>query len=279
LQVIPVVFITNRVFALTPPNDLDTLAGRIVKKAMTHLDRIAQDAYWQGGYSSSLKNINRDSFVNARKLNQIPEFQMDCDWTPATKNAYFSFLKSIKKRIGKRILSCTVRLHQYRDRPANGLPPVERGMLMCYNTASHKDPKVQNAILDPDLVAGYLKSSAYPLPLDVALPLFSWSVWFRENEFRALVSNWDEAFLGDTTLFTHERANRYRLRRDTVIGREYFREGDWFRLDYVDSLDLIQTADLVKKHISSGARVVFFDWDTKKMQQHEKLLENCFARF
>ena len=77
--------------------------------------------------------------------------------------------------------------HQYRDRKTMGIPPVERVMLMCYNTGDPKKLAESNAILDAQVVKYYLKGKKYPREMDVALPQFNWGAWYRAGAFQGLL--------------------------------------------------------------------------------------------
>ena len=285
--VVPVVFITNRVFTQLKPADVDSLAGKIAKKIGSHLDDLAQNAWWSAmaQANDSLRSqmeASHDSFFIAWKAQNVPEIQLDCDWTASTRDAYFRLLRTFKKQTiaQHRVLSCTIRLHQYRDRASTGVPPVERGMLMCYNVASPRDTATRNAIFDLKIAENYLKDAKkYPLPLDVALPVFSWGAWFRDGEFRGLLSAWDDVTPSDTSYFTALPQACYRLRRDTVWGNNYLREGDVVRLDMPSEQELIAAPARLKRLVRPGGRVLFFDWDTKKIEQYERLIPKIMAGF
>ena len=199
LSIIPTIFIVNRVFKHLPDDKLEALADRILQKIP---------------YDSTHYN----------------EIQLDCDWTASTKDKYFKFLKIFKKQLDKnKILSITIRLHQYRDRKLMGIPPVDRGMLMCYNVASPKEFGIKNSILDAEIVKKYLKGEKYPVPLDIALPIFFWGTWFRNEQFKGILSGWDTEDAADESTYQilgSQGNDRYQLKKDTVIGNNYLREGD-----------------------------------------------------
>jgi hypothetical protein len=282
---VPVVFLTNRVFERLSREQIDTLAVRVGRKIDGQLKSFARAVAWQWArpddtLSWEKQEAWRDSFAR-RWSESVAEIQMDCDWTAGTRESYFYFLRRLNERTQPRRLSCTVRLHQYRDRAAAGVPPVSRGLLMCYNVGDPRRAQTENAVLDAALVKGYVKGDRYPLPLDVALPLFSWGAWFTsDGQFRALLAGWDERRLADTALFHPEGAGRYRLRRDTVIGSDYLREGDVVRLDHPPREALLQVTGLVRDRVKGrDSRLVFFDFDPEKIRRHEKLLEDCVARW
>lgn len=285
--VVPVVFITNRVFTQLNPAEVDSLAGKIAKKIGSHLNDLAQQAWWlamahANASRRSRLEASRDSFFTAWQHDNIPEIQLDCDWTASTRESYFRLLRAFKKQplARGRVLSCTIRLHQYRDRATTGVPPVERGLLMCYNMASPGDTATRNAIFDLKIAETYLKNTKkYPLPLDVALPVFSWGAWFRDGEFRGLLSAWNSDTLGNAGCFTSLTQAHYQLRRDTVWGNNYLREGDIIRLDAPAEPELRAAPALLKHLLRHGGRVLIFDWDTKKIKQYERLLPEIMAGF
>lgn len=100
------------------------------------------------------------------ELKAITSLQIDCDWTPRTRSAYFRLLSTNKRERPELDLSVIVRLHQYRDREANGIPPADRGLLMCYNMPPVQQRQTRDAIYDEAILKGYLKAPAYPIPLD-----------------------------------------------------------------------------------------------------------------
>lgn len=112
----------------------------------------------------------------------VKEIQIDCDWTMRTRSVYFSFLRQLRSMAGADgiKLSATIRLHQL-SQPA---PPVDRGVLMMYNTGDFTDLACRKPILDMDDAAPYMSSLAsYNLPLASAYPLFSWRILFRGSRY------------------------------------------------------------------------------------------------
>jgi hypothetical protein len=141
---------------------------------------VVNDALLQGNFrpsdsaASLLAGVSRIWGTDEPSWNEL---QIDCDWTQTTRAAYFALLESLRGRLyaqGKH-LSATVRLHQVKYRDLTGVPPVDRGMLMAYNLLPPTDAGAKSSILDDDELDGYLPSvKSYPLPLDAALPVFSW---------------------------------------------------------------------------------------------------------
>ena len=142
-QIVPTIFLTNNVFQNITSEKTDWLARKIA----TALQRIAGE-------------------FPAGNLNS--RYQFDCDWTPSTRAAFFDFLQKVRGYLPPgSLLSATIRLHQYKAPKQTGVPPVDRGMLMLYNTGDLDDPAEVNSIFQSAAARRYLHGAPadYPLPL------------------------------------------------------------------------------------------------------------------
>ena len=183
-QIIPTVFITNRTLEHLSVEAPDTLAARIYKQIKKLSNKVT-----------------------------LEEVQIDCDWTQSTKNKYFRLLKALRKQVPDSTqLQATIRLHQVKYARQTGVPPVDRGMLMFYNVGDVEDWYTENSILDLETARQYLQNfQRYPLPLDMALPLFSWGVLFRQGKMINLISQLEPEELADTGRFEKIGAHRYEV--------------------------------------------------------------------
>lgn len=124
------------------------------------------------------KIVRRVSAICRRYGIDFGELQLDCDWTGNSQGTFFNLCRLVKEKLGEgKKLSSTVRLHQLVQDP----PPVDCGVLMVYNTGNIQEITTENSIfslhdIEPYLTGGRLKR--YPLPLDVAYPVYSWSLTF-----------------------------------------------------------------------------------------------------
>ena len=134
----------------------------------------------------------------------IKELQIDCDWTQTTENSYFTLCRSMRQLLQEKgvQLSVTIRLHQL----CSEVPPVDKGVLMLYNTGALKNYETHNSILDIDDVRPYIKSASYELPLDYAFPAFGWGVKFVDEKFVSIVSEQDSV-TADNEYIRKERAS------------------------------------------------------------------------
>ena len=282
-DIVPVVYLTQAVLNNLSERGLDSLAERIWPKIQKHNQSFAQSAvnaafyklsdaardslYEKYGYNYT------DSLAKVYAVNNYPEIQMDCDWSKSTRDKYFGFLKTMKRISGKR-LTCTLRLHQFADRDV--LPPVDAVMLMAYNVSNIKQSDAPNAIIAPDKINAYLKGGTYPLPLDVALPIFSWAACYRGGQYVGLLRDVWATDVANNETFHSLGDNRYRMTRDTVMGHLFLRTGDELRVDEPSEKVLRETAQTIHSHAgqTSGYRIAFFDWNTTKISNYAPVIKN-----
>ena len=172
MEVVPTVFILNGCLKKDVGNLSQLLMKRILQMCETH------------------------------DVMNVKEIQIDCDWSPSTRKTYFEMLSQLRDSLhtkGLR-LSATIRLHQLGEAP----PPVDRGVLMMYNTGDVGN-KDKNPILELDDCAPYLPNlSKYDLPLSTAYPVFSWDLLFRNDRFVGIMHGDDLPVIEGDTIITRE---------------------------------------------------------------------------
>ncbi|WP_188507045.1 hypothetical protein [Parapedobacter pyrenivorans] len=224
LAVVPVVYIVNHVLKGLSHGQLDTLASNVCRFV-----------------AGKIKQAGKRGF---------DELQVDCDWTTTTRDNYFALLEAIRTQLGNSVrLTSTLRLHQVRNLRSSGVPPADRVLLMCYNMGNLRQPGEHNSILDLHEMKTYLTDflQEYPLPVDIALPLFSWSVVFRNGEYAGISKRLNPATLSDTVVFAREeQSSLYRLKM--ALPDAGLREGDVIRREETHWKDLAAAADFLAKH-------------------------------
>lgn len=197
-------------------------------------------------------------------LEQATRWQIDCDWTPGSRDRYFAFLTALQALRPDLTISVTIRLHQYRERVDNGIPPVPEGLLMCYNMEPVQQARVDNAIYREALLRGYLDAPPYPLVLDAALPLFSWGAAFRGDRFLGITPTPDQQH----SVLQPLSENRFLLRRDTTLGNVFLRAGDLLRYDGPGGeAGLIRAATLLRQQ-PELRDLHFFDWQPGRLDSY-----------
>ena len=224
LEIVPVVFITNET-----------------------IRRLTDDEK-----SGWLAEMIAASLVRASGMG-TREFQVDCDWTPGTREGFFRLLEKIREYLPQgAILSATIRLHQYKFPEQTGVPPADRGMLMLYNTGEIDVVSESNSIFKPEDARKYLTGAPaiYPLPLDVALPAFSWTLVFRDNELWKILPGCDD------------RLPTGVLERGTFQNGHYLRTGDFLRQEVISPALLRESALLAAgANLADNATIAFFHID------------------
>ncbi|MBK8561955.1 MAG: hypothetical protein IPN76_01020 [Saprospiraceae bacterium] len=254
IEIVPCVFITNRTLLNLPMQQVDTLAYLISKKIASLVE--------------SPPN----------------EIQFDCDWTALTREKYFALINSFRQHQASSTqhpassISATIRLHQFKYPDKAGVPPVDRGMLMCYNMGDLEDWDTENSIIDPTIAAAYLppqseiRNPKSEIPLDIALPSFRWGVLFRDGEMIKLLNDLSEVDLSDLSRFVRTAPNRYEVLRSTYLHAHYLYEGDQIRLEAATPETVADVAALLNNKVALGQAltVAFYHLDTTTVKHFPK---------
>ena len=134
---------------------------------------------------------------------------------------------------------------------------------MFYNTGNLDDAATENSILDTTVAEKYLaRLSKYPLPLDVALPIFRWGIVFRDGQFFKLINGLDSARLVDQNLFYGKTANRFAVKKATFLEGHFLHEGDEIRLETAAPAALEWAARQIRGIGDLKKTVAFFALDS-----------------
>ncbi|MDO4702891.1 hypothetical protein [Tannerella sp.] len=230
-EYVPVVFITNRTFADMTDEKIAELADH------------------------TLKLIRDIATVN--RFPEIHEIKIDCDWTARTRNTYFRFLGILKKRSTKNI-SCTLRLHQIKDKKQTGVPPADKGYLMCYATSDPTGDASANSILDISLLKAYTRNiNDYPLTFDVALPLYSWGIVTNHLGQKKLVNGLSADDL-QPPFFRQTGEHMFEVEQDCFLYGLYINKGFTVKLEEITPSLLTEAKHYLHQKIDHDYRIVYF---------------------
>ncbi len=231
IEVIPVVFITNRTFLTYVSND--------------EVSKLASNVF------SGIEH-----FMQAAEVT-FHEIQIDCDWTERTRDAYFRFLKELSEQ-SQCAVTCTLRLHQIRDRKKTGVPPVERGSLMCYATSSPLEGMTRNSILDMELLKAYTSNiNEYPIPFDVILPIYSWGIVTNHLGKVKLINGLTEDDL-QPPMYEKIDENTYIVKEDGFCQGLYINSGFKIKIEAITPELLLEAKDYLNHTIKRDFRWVYF---------------------
>lgn len=244
LTLVPVVFLVNNVLKNVTKPQLDKLSAQII--------------YFVNG---KVKQAGKSNFE---------ELQIDCDWTTTTRDNYFYLLKAVRKQLQQQqILSVTLRLHQLKNQKSSGVPPVNRVLLMCYNMGNLRKYGQQNSILDLAELKKYVNENLrnYPLPADVALPLFSWAVAFRDHQYAGISKKLNWNLLQQENFFQHKKTDFYLVK--TALPDLGLKQGDEIRWESVSAEDLYSVSRYLSDYLKpEPLSLIFFHLDAPLLKNY-----------
>jgi len=240
LEMVPVVFIVNEV--------LKEIDDAQVKKLAANIVQFVEAKVKQAGKSS------------------YGELQIDCDWTTTTRSNYFLLLKEIRQRLKNKTISSTLRLHQLKNQEKSGIPPVDKVLLMCYNMGNLRKYGTQNSILEVQELKKYAGKNLayYPMPIDVALPLFSWAVVFRNQNYAGISKRLKLANLNANGVFTKMHNGLYQANTDLPEFGLY--KNDEIRFEASKFEDIRQTTVYLDQYLSrKPLNLLFYHLDEQTL--------------
>lgn len=241
-EIVPVVFIQNKVM-LEKYLDVEDLAK---------------------------KTIHLITEINSKNKFNCTEIQIDCDWTLNSKDNYLKFIEQIKK-LSKKKLSATIRLHQVKYFKKTKIPNVDNGVLMFYNMGSIA-PDSLNSIYSRKISEKYLKSlKKYPLHLDYALPIYSWAIHIRNQKVLGLRSKLNSNELKKDKNFEQISSIFFRVKQSNYKNGVYYQENDLLKTETISPEDLKEMAeDLDDNKAQSPKEIIFYDLDEFNINNYEK---------
>ena len=258
MHYVPVIFITNQCMEAIPDDGINELALRI--------SRLLSALMQQG------------------KLPAPHMIQLDCDWTQATREKYFTLIDCLKKYPGWKNItwSATIRLHQVKFADLTGVPPVDRGMLMFYNMGDIENMHAVNSIYEKNIAARYTDAIAgYPLPLDAAVACFSWGLLFEQGKLYHIFYPLYPYELKSDTAFIPGGENYFAARHSMFFHGTFLNAGDSIKLETMTPERSRESAVQLASHLKTGGRdVILYHLDSVISEQYgEKDFEHIFRAF
>lgn len=246
IEIVPCVFITNRTLRSLNPSQVEDLANKM---------------------HASISQT-RSKFPG----HPVKEVQIDCDWTLQTQRAYFNLLEQLSSHFYEDsiFLSATIRLHQYKLFEQTGIPPVKKGMLMAYNLGNVRDPREENSIFSmTDLQKYLLPPTQYPLELDLALPIFSWTVLIRRGRPIRLLNNLRlKKVLANPRILPKGKSGAI-VQESHYFQGHYLYKGDVLRTETVSQPILNEACKLLSEALPQApANLVFYHLDEQNLDDY-----------
>ena len=208
--------------------------------------------------------------INSKNNITIQEIQIDCDWTLASKDNYLRFIEAFKKVSNKK-LSATIRLHQIKYFQKTKIPNVDRGVLMYYNMGKIA-PDSLNSIYDRNIANRYLSSlKNYPLPIDIALPIYSWGIHIRDGKIIGLRNKIDVDNLKNNSSFVLTKNNWFTIENSNFRDGVFYKEKDQLKIETISQNDLLEMAnDLEENTTQNPKEIIFYDLDEFNLKYYEE---------
>ncbi|WP_205511651.1 hypothetical protein [Longitalea arenae] len=244
-RIIPVIFIINRTFERLAASEISTLARNV---------------------AGLVTQINRSQQLMTR------EIQFDCDWTERTRDKFFEFIRQYRAITKAQLtVSATIRLHQVKYKERTGIPPVDYGVLMYYNmgaiTGDNNNSIYEKAVANR--YNSYIKS--YPLPMDIALPLFSWALKIRDGKVVELLNKIKTGQFENDSNFISANNGSYIAKNACFKAGYYFKEKDLIKPEHVPANDLLDITTQINQHTNNRiGKLIFYDLDSTNLVQYEK---------
>lgn len=246
VAIVPTVYLTNELFKQLPAAGVPALAALVVREVAARTTQL-------GGAPR--------------------ELQLDCDWTDTTRARYFAFLAALRGEVAAgTALSATIRLHQIKYRERTGVPPVDRGMLMFYNMGKFSADPEARAIFDERAAARYLaRLRDYPLPLDGALPIWSWVIHLRDDAVEGLMQSTDPTELAGVEFLRPAGPDRFEATRSTFLHGSFLRAGDILKIEVTGPAETLTAAGMLARHLAATATprtIALFDLSERNLARH-----------
>ena len=246
-KIVPVIFITNETWFNIKPNDIQFLAVKINER------------------------INK--IHSNHKLNLENEIQIDSDWTASTKNDYFKFLQALKQ-ISKKNITCTLRLHQVKDKLQTGIPPVDKMYLMCYATSSPLKNQEQNSILDVRTLKSYLRNlEDYPIKLDIALPIYSWGIITNHLGKKKLINALTAEELMQNKNFKMIIKNNFEVLKDDFYFGLYLNKGFKIKIEEIAEKDITESLNFIDEKLNYPFHIIYYHLDERFTKNYNTLFQ------
>lgn len=230
VELVPSIYITNNTFLKIGDKEVDALAHKLLRKLRMECPPT------------------------------IHGVMLDCDWSAKTKARFFRLVKVMNDSLDVP-LTATIRLHQYAQPKKTGVPPADRGMLMPYNVGTITAPGNVNSIFDRATAEPYFTSTkAYPLPLDIGLPAFSWGVQFRKGAFLGILTETQVHQAMYAGLLRGETHGTLQVVNEDQRVMPALHVGDVIRVEQMTPDVIAQVSELARRAVNSDTlAVVYFE--------------------
>lgn len=249
VEFVPSIYITNSTFEKISDAGVDQLAANLLRKLRQECPQ------------------------------KIHSVLLDCDWTATTKGRFFRLTQTLNDSLAVPLIA-TIRLHQFAHPGKTGVPPADRGMLMVYNVGQVKAPGAANSIFNNEEAEPYFRrSKPYPLPLDIALPAFSWGAHFRKGHFMGILQEAQINEAGSLGLLSGSWAGTMQVTNEDNDRLPELHLGDVVRMERMTPDVISEVAQLARGAVNNDTTAVaFFEVGTRAFRSLEPSFVDSVCR-
>jgi hypothetical protein len=192
------------------------------------------------------------------------KIMVDCDWTAKTRYVFFELVDSLNKQWDVEV---TLRLHQIKDKELMGVPPVKKASLMLYNVGDLSNWE-ENSILNSRIVDQYIKTyTQYPIPLSLALPLYSQTVIKMNNGRIKLINQSVRDEVSDKDYFSKTGDHTFVLKKDTLFHGFFLLAGTKLKIEEMDRDLILDCYSRVKNSQLDINQIIFYHLEDKTLEK------------
>lgn len=213
--------------------------------------------------------------IHQKHLGSIPsEIQLDCDWTATTQNNFFQLVEALKNDYK---VNTTIRLHQIKYQEKTDIPNAHKGTLMVYNIGDLKDFS-KNSILETSILQDYINaSSSYPLPLDIAFPLYAQGVAKNKEGKLKLISGLRKDDLEQHPQHFQATGNdNYKVLTDTLFRGLFLYPEYTIKIEETTAETVLAAQKIIEESQLQTEQTIFYHLDEKTLKgiDFEEILEH-----
>ena len=225
-------------------------------------------AHSEGGAKEAAEKIVTRvlNMADYNDLGPVQEIQLDCDWNQSTKGAFYSLCKEVGDLVHPKgiTVSSTIRLHQLKQ----DAPPVDRGVLMLYNTGALENAVEKNSIISKRDVAKYIQNKHfdYGIPLDFAYSTYRWGLVFIDGRFKFILHQDDYS---DKYIFSPQKDGSFLIRQDFEMEGHYLARGWTIRVEESPIATILEVKKLVKQAFPDVSHSnIIYHLDSKNLAKY-----------
>ena len=143
-------------------------------------------------------------------------------------------------------------------------------------------PDSLNSVYDKNVAYRYLPSlKNYPLPINIALPIYSWGIHIRDGKIIGLRNKIDIDNLKNNSSFVLTKNNWFTVKNSIFREGIYYKKNDQIKIETISENDLLEMADnLAENTIQNPKEIIFYDLDEFNLKKYDtalfKKIINCF---